>query len=275
MKDRAATLSLAVFPQKFDYLGLNTFTPQPSTSDLHQRGYQISAQHSFVQKSGALLSSRFAYEEFDADTFPNSQDPYRLLVETTEGGFFNRQNRDTDRVQWQEIYQSSPKHFFGDHQLKVGFDFSHSSYDGRQQFLPVDIVGVAGTTLQRIEFGAPTTFVVHQNEFAWFGGDHWTVGPRLNIDLGLRFDNDSITDSTHTAPRAGLTLALTRDRKTLLKAGGGLFYDRVPLNARAFPLFPDRTLVTFDATGEVASSLLVFQCHHRRIEKSTQRNLER
>src|ERR1700687_4697982 len=165
---QSATLSVAVFPQQFDYLGLNTFTPQPSTTDLHQRGHQISAQHSFVRKSGALLSSRFAYEEFDADTFPNSQDPYRLLVETTEGGFFNRQHRDTDRVQWQEIYQSSPKHFYGDHQLKVGFDFSRSSYDGRQQFLPVDIVGVAGTTLQRIEFGAPTTFFVHQNDFALF-----------------------------------------------------------------------------------------------------------
>src|SRR6266436_6251838 len=253
---QSATLSVAVFPQKFDYLGLNTFTPQPSTTDLHQRGYQISAQHSFVRKSGALLSSRFAYEEFDADTFPNSQDPYRLLVETTEGGFFNRQVRNTDRVQWQEIYQSSPKHFYGDHQLKVGFDFSHSSYNGRQQFLPVDIVGVAGTTLQRIEFGAPTTFVVHQNEFAWFGGDQWTVGPRLTVNFGLRFDSDSITDSIHAAPRVGLTLALTKDRRTLLKAGAGLFYDRVPLNARAFPLFPDRTLVTFDATGEVASSLL-------------------
>jgi outer membrane receptor protein involved in Fe transport len=158
-------------------------------------------------------------------------------------------------VQWQEIYQSSPKHFYGDHQLKVGFDFSRSSYDGRQQFLPVDIVGVTGTTLQRIEFGAPTTFVVHQNEFAWFGGDQWTVGPRLTVSLGLRFDNDSITDSTHTAPRVGLTLALTKDRRTLLKAGGGLFYDRVPLNAHVFPLFPDRTLVTFDPTGAVASSV--------------------
>src|ERR1700686_3683429 len=57
---KSATLSVAVFPQKFDYLGLNTFPPQPSTTDLHQRGYQISAQHSLVQKSGALLSSRFA-----------------------------------------------------------------------------------------------------------------------------------------------------------------------------------------------------------------------
>ena len=252
---QTATLSLAVFPQKFDYLGLNTFTPQPSTTDLHQRGYQISAQHSLVEESGALLSSRFAYEKFDADTFPNSQDPYRLLVETTEGGFFNRQDRGTDRVQWQETYQPSPTHFFGDHQLKVGFDFSHSSFDGRQQFLPVEIVGVAGTTLQRIEFGGPTTFVVHQNEFAWFGGDQWTVGPRFAVNLGLRFDNDSITDSTHAAPRMGLTVALTRDRRTLLKAGGGLFYDRVPLNVRAFPRFPDRTFLTFDATGELASAV--------------------
>ena len=252
---QTATLSFAVFPQKFDYLGLNTFNPQPSTANLHQRGFQFAAQHRYALKSSALLTSQLAYEEFDADTFPNSQDPYRLLVETTEGGFFNRQNRNTDRLQWQEIYQSSPKHFYGDHQLKVGFDFSHSSYDGRQQFLPVDIVGVARTTLQRIEFGAPTTFSVHQNEVAWFGGDQWTVGPRLTLNVGLRFDNDSITDSIHAAPRLGLTLALTKDRRTLLKAGGGLFYDRIPLNARAFPLFPDRTLVTFGATGEVASSL--------------------
>src|SRR5258707_8573518 len=185
---QTATLSVAVFPQKFDYLGLNTFNPQPSTTNLHQRGDQISAQHSYVAESGALLSSRFAYEEFDADTFPNSQAPYQMLVETTEGGFFNRQNRDTRRVEWQEIYHFSPEHFLGDHELKVGFDFSHSSYDGRQQFLPVSIVGTAGSTLQRIEFGAPTTFIVHQNEFAWFVGDQWAVGPRLSLNFGLRFD---------------------------------------------------------------------------------------
>jgi outer membrane receptor for ferrienterochelin and colicin len=252
---QTATLSVAIFPRKFDYLGLNTLNPQPSTENLHQRGDQISAGHSYVAESGALLSSRFAYEEFDADTFPNSQAPYQMLVDTSEGGFFNRQNRDTRRVEWQEIYQFSPKHFLGDHQLKVGFDFSHSSYDGRQQFLPVAIVGTAGSTLEQIDFGTPTSFSVQQNEVAWFGGDQWKVGPRLTLDLGLRFDNDSVTNSTHAAPRASLTLALTSDRRTLLKAGAGLFYDRVPLNAPAFPNFPDRTILTFDTTGEVTSSI--------------------
>jgi len=252
---QTATLSVAVFPQKLDFLGLDTFDPQPSTTNLHQRGYQISGQHHYISESGSLLTSRLAYEEFDANTFPNSQDPYRLLVEANEGGFFNRQNRDTDRAEWQEVYQSSPKHLYGTHQWKAGLDFSHSAYDGRQQFLPVDIVGVAGSTLQRIEFGTPAAFSVNQNEIAWFLGDTWTVGPRLTLDLGLRFDRDSITDSTNIAPRLGLTFALTSDRKTLLRAGGGLFYDRVPLNVPSFPSFPDRTVLTFDPAGDVTSSV--------------------
>jgi hypothetical protein len=251
---QTATFSVAVFPEKLDYFGLNTFEPQPSTPDLHRRGYQVSAQHRYVADLGGLLSSQVSYERFDADLLPNSEGPYRLLVETTEGGFFNRQDRDSHRFQWQEIYQASPKHWYGEHQLKFGFDFSHSSFDGRQQFLPVDIVGVAGSTLERIEFGDATTFDVNQNEFAWFVGDQWKVGPRLTLDLGLRFDRDSITDSTEPAPRAGLTLALTSDRKTLLKAGGGLFYDRVPLNVPAFPSFPDRTILAFDAAGQLVSS---------------------
>jgi len=251
---QTATFSVAVFPEKLDYFGLNTFEPQPSTPDLHRRGYQVSAQHRYLADSGGLLSSQVSYERFDADLLPNSEDPYRLLVETTEGGFFNRQDRDSHRVQWQEIYQSSPKHWYGVHQLKFGFDFSHSSFDGRQQFLPVDIVGVTGSTLERIEFGDATTFNVNQNEFAWFVGDQWKVGSRLTLDLGLRFDRDSVTNSTEPAPRAGFTLALTSDRKTLLKAGGGLFYDRVPLNVPAFPSFPDRTILAFDAAGQLVSS---------------------
>jgi TonB dependent receptor len=207
-----------------------------------------------VADSGGLLISEVSYKRFDADVFPNSTAPYELLVETTEGGFFNRQRRRTDTEEWQEIYQLSPKHFWGTHDLKFGMDFSHNEYDGRQQFSPVDIVGVAGYSLERIQFGNPTTFSINQNEIAWFAGDHWVVAPRLSFDLGLRFDHDSITGATNTGPRAGLTLALTSDRKTLLRAGGGFFYDRVPLDVPAFPLLPGRTIQMLDPAGEVSGS---------------------
>jgi len=248
---QTATFSLSAFPQKLAYLGLNTFTPQLSTPDLHQRGYQASAQDRYVMGSNGLLTSQINYQKFDADVLPNSTAPYRLLVETTEGGFFDQQRRRSNRLEWQEIYQSGQRNFLGTHVFKAGLDLSHSSYDGRQASSPVDIVGTAGYSIERIEFGPPTKFSVDQNEFAWFVGDQWRPSPRVSVDLGLRFDRDSITESTHAAPRAGVTLALTRDRKTLLRGGGGLFYDRVPLNISAFPEFPSRTVLTLGPRGEV------------------------
>jgi len=250
----SATLSFSAFPEKLAYLGLNTFTPQESTPDLHQRGYQAAVQDRYVFGASGLLTSQISLREYDADILPNSTAPYRLSMETTQGGFFDRQNRRSKSFQGQETYQASQRHFLGTHTLKVGLDFSHSSYDGRLAFSPVDIVGAADYSIQRIQFGAPSRFSVDQNEFAWFAGDQWRPFERLAVDLGLRFDRDSVTDSTHAAPRAGLTLALTRDRKTLLKAGGGLFYDRVPLNVAAFPDFPTRTVLTLGPHGDVLGS---------------------
>jgi len=251
---QTATASFAIFPQRLDYYGLNTFTPQPSTPDLNERGYQGYLQHRYVTNSGDLLTSQVSFRRFDADLVPNSNVPYELLVETTEGGFFNDQGRDTSRTEWGEIFRSHPHHWFGSHELDAGINFAHSSYDGRQEFLPVEIVGVAGYPLERIQFGPTSSFSLDQNEIAWFVGDKWAVSRRLSFDLGLRFDRDSITDSVNTAPRVGFVLGLTGDGKTMLKGGAGFFYDRVPLDIPAFPDLPSRTLSTLNALGEVLSS---------------------
>jgi len=251
---QTATASFAIFPQRLDYYGLNTFTPQASTPDLNERGYQAYLQHRYVTDSGDLLTSQVSFRRFDADLVPNSDAPFELLVETTEGDFFNHQNRDTTRTEWQEIFRSRPHHFYGSHELDAGVDFAHSSYDGRQEFLPVEIVGVAGDPLEQIQFGPASTFSVDQSEIAWFVGDKWTVSNRLTFDLGLRFDRDSVTDSVNPAPRAGFILALTKDGKTILKGGAGFFYDRVPLDVPAFPDLPSRTASTLNPLGEVLSS---------------------
>jgi len=251
---QTATASFTIFPQKLDFLGLNTFTPQASTPDLHERGFQAYLQHRYITGSGDLLTSQVSFRKFDADVSANSNDAYQLLVESTAGGFFNLQNRETLRTEWEEIFRVHPLHFHGSHELQAGTEFAHSSYDGRQEFRPVEIFGLAGVPLERIQFGPTSSFSIHQNETAWFVGDKWTVSNRLTFDLGLRFDRDSITNSVNTAPRAGFVLALTKDGKTLLKGGAGLFYDRVPLNIPAFPNLPARTVVALDTLGGFLSS---------------------
>ena len=252
---QTATVSIALYPQKLDYLGLNSFTPQPSTPDFHQRGYQINAQHNFNVGNEGLLSSQFSFKRFDADVTAQSNDPYQLMLETTEGGFFNRQARRTSRFSWDENYRFAPWQFAGSHQFTVGVSYEHSNYDGRQTFLPVQIDGLSNAPVELISFTPPTSFSIHQNETAWFAGDQWAITPRLTFSLGIRFDNDTITNSTHAAPRAGFLLALTKDGRTLLKGGVGLFYDRVPLMVATFPDLPDRTVTMLSQDGAPTSSV--------------------
>src|SRR5207237_3492870 len=109
-----------------DYGVVKTFTPHEATPNLHQRGYQTYAQHRYVTNSSNLLTSQLSFRRFDADVLPNSDAPYELLVETTEGGFFNRQHRETSRVEWQEIFQLRPHQFHGSHELKAGIIFADS-----------------------------------------------------------------------------------------------------------------------------------------------------
>ena len=252
---QTATASFALYPQKLDFLGLNTFTPQPSTSDFHQRGFQVYFQHRYIVGEKGLLTSQFSYKRFDADITAQSDDPYRLLLETTEGGFFNRQSRRTSRTSLQESYQFAPKQFGGSHTFTIGLSYEHSSYDGRQSFLPVEIDGFANQPVERITFTSQSSYQIDQNETSWFAGDRWAINARLTLNLGLRFDNDTISSSTHAAPRAGFLLALTRDAKTLVKGGVGLFYDRIPLMVPVFPALPSRTVTILGLDGAAAGPM--------------------
>lgn len=252
---QTATFSVSLYPQKLKDLGLNTFQPQMSSPDYHQRGYQVYAQHRYVIGQEGLLTSQFSYKVFDSDITPHSQDLYRLLVETTEGGFFKQQARRSSRVDFQETYQFAPKHLWGEHRWNLGVDYAYSEYTGRQQFWPVEIDGRSGTAIESIAFSGPSSSNLDQHEGAAYVVDHWTPISRLSLDMGMRLDRDTLTDATHVAPRGGFRLALTGDGKTILKGGAGVFYDRVPLMIGSFSSFPNRTVSYLDDQGQVTSSI--------------------
>ncbi len=251
---QTATVSLAVYPQKLQYFGLDTFTPQPSTSDYHQRGYQLYGQHRYITGTQSVLTSQFSYKTFDVDLTPAGAGPYQLYVETTSGGFFSNQTRRAARVDWEELYEFEPYHFLGTHQWHVGLEYAYSSYTGRQTFSPVEIVGVQGNPIERITFTGDGHSYVSQHEVTWFSGDRWTISPRLLVDLGLRFDSDTVTSSAHAAPRVGFQLALTRNGRTMLRGGIGEFYDRVPLMIPAFRWSPERAVYALNSAGQEIGS---------------------
>ncbi len=251
---QTATVSVTVYPQKLDYMGLNTFTPQPSTTDFRQRGYEVYAQHRYVAGSDSMLISQFSYKTYDVDTNPQSYQPFELMIDTTEGGFFNQQSRRSARYDGQESYQFAPHQLMGAHRISAGVDYSHSSLDGTEAFFPVALIGSTGATIEQITFTQPASFSINQNETAAYVYDQWAPLSRLSFGLGMRLDSDTVTSSTHVAPRANFLLTLTSDGKTLLSGGAGIFYDRVPLMLPAFAELPGRTVTMYGSSGEFSSS---------------------
>jgi hypothetical protein len=120
--------------------------------------------------------------------------------------------------------------------------------------LPVGLIGSSGTMIEQITFTPTGSFNVGQNETAAFVFDQWAPSNRLSFGFGLRLDSDTVTGSTHVAPRGSMLLTLTSDGKTLLSGGAGIFYDRVPLMLPAFPNLPARTVLMYDTTGHISSS---------------------
>jgi len=252
---QSATVSLSVYPQKMNYLGLNTFTPQPATPDFRQRGYLLAIQHRYAMNSTSLLISQVSAKRYDADLRAHSDELYRLGVETKEGGFFNRQNRESFRVEWQETYHFIPHIPGGNHSSKLGINFVHNSYDGRYAMMPVEILRASGLTAERLDFGPPASVKIRQTEGAAFFSDKWIIHSLLTLDLGLRLDHDSLTGSYQFSPRLGFAFAPGKNGRTVFRGGIGIFYDKVSLNAPAFTAYPNRTVTIYDTGGEHVRSI--------------------
>jgi hypothetical protein len=70
------------------------------------------------------------------------------------------------------------------------------------------------------------------------------------LDLGLRMDHDSLSSQQlNIAPRIGFVFAPTRDNRTAIRGGFGLFYDKIPINVAVFDRFPAQTVTDYAPDG--------------------------
>jgi hypothetical protein len=138
----------------------------------------------------------------------------------------------------------------GAHSPKVGMDFL---YNRVNIVFPGTIQGVYNftslnnflsgnySTFQQA-FGAPSQFQSNPN-IGFFGQDEWRVRTNFTINAGLRYDLQFLpgpvqTDTNNLAPRVGFAYA-PGDRKTVIRASFGIYYDRIPLRATSNALQRD------------------------------------
>ncbi|MCU1225590.1 MAG: hypothetical protein JWQ42_3683 [Edaphobacter sp.] len=88
-------------------------------------------------------------------------------------------------------------------------------------------------------------------EPALFLQDHWTLTSHVALDAGVRFEAQTITETTRVAPRVGFLWSADAANRTVVLGGIGTFYDSVPLNVYAFSHYPEQIITTYGAHGPV------------------------
>ena len=143
----------------------------------------------------------------------------------------------------------------GAHSFKGGADFL---YNRVSITFPGAVEGVyTFTTLQNFlngtyssfqqAFGAPSQFQSNPN-IGLFVQDEWRPRADLTINAGLRYDAQFLpdpieTDTNNLAPRIGFAYS-PGDRRTVVRASFGIFFDRIPLRATSNALQRDGTKYT-------------------------------
>jgi len=138
----------------------------------------------------------------------------------------------------------------GAHTLKVGGNFLYNrvniffpgALEGVYQFASMNTFLAGNYQTFQQAFGVPGQLQSNPN-VGVFAQDEWRVRPDLTINAGLRYDLQFLpdpiqTDTDNISPRLGIVYA-PGDRKTVIRASFGLYYDRIPLRATSNALQRD------------------------------------
>ncbi len=145
-----------------------------------------------------------------------------------------------DNISWQH----------GSHSLKTGFDFLYNRVDiafpgavqGAYNFTSLNNFLTGNYSTFQQAFGVPDQFQSNPN-IGLFVQDEWRVRSDFTINAGLRYDAQFLpapiqTDANNFAPRIGFAFS-PGDRKTVIRASYGIYFDRIPLRATSNALQRD------------------------------------
>ena len=176
---------------------------------------------------------QFLVGHYDVPTFSLNENP-QIVV----SGFFTGGGAQADARRTEYHFDGTEflTYVNGNHQLLFGVDIPDISRRGMDDF-----TNMAGTytfaSLADFQANKPGTFLIQKGNghvvflervLSGFIEDTIRLKPNLSVSLGLRYywQNYFHDDPNNLAPRFGFAWAPTKNSKTVLRGGAGVFYDR-------------------------------------------------
>jgi hypothetical protein len=252
------TATVHVAPQRLGFVNMNYFNPQPTTPDASTHNYTGTLSDKLTILGG-LWENTLSATRFDARVWAKGDHDFILQPQGNSGNYFAQQTREAERYGWSSTFSAAPWNRWGSHNFKLGIYVAGSFDEGHMDERPIAILDYTGQLLQRTEFTKGVPFRNDDTEYDLFVQDHWNVSPRVAIDLGLRTESQELSGALRLAPRAGIAWSPFAGHGTVVRAGVGAFYDRVPLGVYSFDHYPSPIVTFYNGTGQITRGPILLQ----------------
>ena len=256
---QVVTVTLNVFPQRTQFANITALIPQTASSDYNRKGASLSLSDAYTFSSGALFRIALNYTRFDSNARGQGSEAMLLTPDGWGGNFFNSWARSSSQFQAAPVFQFAPRTFLGRHDIRIGADATRRSFSGSSGSQPVRLLREDGSLSEQIQFTGTRSLGGSVTDVEEFVSDHWMLSDRLAADFGGRFTSQTVGRTAAFAPRFGIAYSPGKHRKTILRAGTGVFYDLVPLLAADFAGNPTRLISQFDPSGQPIGNTIAFE----------------
>jgi outer membrane receptor protein involved in Fe transport len=243
-------------------------TNAPTVARRYTRGsWTTQVNHTTVVSSNLLNEARIAYLNGDPVTLWEAQNPSTTYTRTGSVPFTIGESRAADIFGHQIQFADTLSWSRGRHNLRFGGSITHHTTGGSGSepgqatlgtltFLstttkPFDQLTLADVQqyTQPVSYGI-TSYELTQWMSVAFVQDQFRVRDDLTLDLGLRYDRQTLTDATkNVAPRLGFGWHPNGDPRLSIRGGYAMYYTQIRANALASALTGGLDgLVTYTAT---------------------------
>ena len=244
-------------------------TNAPTVARRYTRGaWTTQVNHTAAVASNLLNEARFAYLNGDPVTLWEAQNPSTTYTRGGSVPFTIGESRAADIFGHQVQFADTLSWSRGRHNLRFGGSVIHHTTGGSGSepgqatlgtftFLSTTTAPFTQLTLadvqqytQPISYGI-TSYTLKQWMSVAFVQDSFRVSDQLTLDLGLRYDRQTLTDATkNVAPRLGFGWHPMGDARLAIRGGYAMYYTQIRANALASALTGGLDgLVTYTATA--------------------------